>query len=96
MSLFTLGISHATAPVAIRERLSFAAEQIPEALRTLTGLEGVQEAVILSTCNRTEIYAHLENGSEAQLADWLTLLRSADDPDVRARFYTHEIGRAHV
>ncbi len=89
MSLFTLGISHATAPVAIRERLSFAAEQIPEALRALTGLEGVQEAVILSTCNRTEIYAHLANGSEAQLADWLTRLRSADDPDVRARFYSH-------
>ncbi len=89
MSLFTLGISHATAPLAIRERLSFAAEQIPQALRALADLEGVQEAVILSTCNRTEIYAHLANGSEAQLCDWLTRLRSADDPDVRARFYSH-------
>jgi len=89
MSLFTLGISHATAPIGIRERLSFVAEQIPEALRAVTCLEGVREAAILSTCNRTEIYAHLENGSEAQLTDWLTRLRSADDPDVRARLYSH-------
>ncbi|MGA9856156.1 MAG: glutamyl-tRNA reductase [Gammaproteobacteria bacterium] len=89
MSFFVLGISHATAPVAIRERLSFALEQIPEALRTVTGLEGIHEAAILSTCNRTEIYAYLENGSETQLSDWLTRLRSANDPDVRARFYSY-------
>jgi glutamyl-tRNA reductase len=89
MSLFTLGISHATAPVAIRERMSFSAEQIPEALLAVTALEGVLEAAILSTCNRTEIYAHLENGSETRLVEWLTRLRSADDPDIRTRFYSH-------
>lgn len=89
MSFFVLGISHATAPIAIRERLSFTLEQIPEALRTVTGLEGVQEAAILSTCNRTEIYAYLENGSETQLTDWLTRLRSADDPNVCARYYSY-------
>ncbi|MGH8283913.1 MAG: glutamyl-tRNA reductase [Gammaproteobacteria bacterium] len=90
MPFFTLGISHATAPVAIRERLSFAVEQIPDALRELTGLAGVEEAAILSTCNRTEIYVHLETGSEAQLADWLTHMRSPDDPGVRERFYIHD------
>ncbi len=89
MSFFVLGISHATAPVAIRERLSFANDQIPKALQTVTGLKGVQEATILSTCNRTEIYSYLENGSETQLAEWLTRLRSVDDPDVRARFYSY-------
>ncbi|MGH8399243.1 MAG: glutamyl-tRNA reductase, partial [Gammaproteobacteria bacterium] len=89
MPFFILGISHATAPVAIRERLSFGTEQIPEALRALTGLAGVEEAAILSTCNRTEIYAHLENGSHVQLADWLTRARSPEDPDVRERFYIH-------
>ena len=90
MPFFILGISHATAPVAIRERLSFSAEQIPEVLRALTGLAGIQEAVILSTCNRTEIYAHLENASGTQLTDWITRMRTPDDPGVRERFYTHD------
>ncbi len=87
MSLFTLGISHLTAPVAIRERMSFTPEQIPASLRALMALPGVSEAVILSTCNRTEIYAELADG--AALAEWLVQERSAEDPELRARFYSH-------
>lgn len=94
MPFFAIGISHTTAPVAIRERLSFGAEQIPDALRAAVGLPGVDEAVILSTCNRTEIYTHLQNGSEAPLADWLMHLRSPDDPGVRDRFYSHNADAA--
>ena len=89
MPFYTLGISHVTAPVAIRERLSFGSEQIPAALKAVTALGGVQEATILSTCNRTEIYAHLLDGSGARLADWLTQVRSPDDPGVRERFYIY-------
>jgi glutamyl-tRNA reductase len=87
MPLFTLGISHATAPVHIRERLSFTPEQAAAGLRALTALPGVTEAAILSTCNRTEIYADLEDG--AALTEWLARERSMDDPDVRTRFYEH-------
>lgn len=90
MPFFVLGISHATAPVALRERLSFGAEQVPEALHAIAALEGVHETAILSTCNRTEIYAYLEEGAGPGLADWLTQARSADDPEVRARLYTLE------
>lgn len=89
MPIFALGISHHTAPVAIRERLSFTPEQTPASLRTLTALPGVSEAVILSTCNRTEIYADLKDGTGEALADWLARERSADDPEVRSRFYSH-------
>jgi glutamyl-tRNA reductase len=90
MPLFSLGISHATAPVAIRERMSFGPEQIPEALRAITALPGIEEAAVLSTCNRTEIYANLEDAAVgAQLTDWLARERSPDDPDVRQRFYSH-------
>jgi glutamyl-tRNA reductase len=89
MPFFALGISHSTAPVALRERLSFGTEQIPEALHAVRALSGIHETVILSTCNRTEIYAHLDDGAGAQLADWLTQVRSPDDPGVRARFYMH-------
>jgi glutamyl-tRNA reductase len=90
MPFFTLGISHLTAPVAVRERMSFAPEQIPSSLRTITGLPGVREALILSTCNRTEVYAELEGESGAALATWLAAERSADDPGVKERFYTYE------
>ena len=89
MPLLILGISHATAPVEIRERLSFGPEQIPASLRALTALPGVSEATLLSTCNRTEIYAQVADGRGEPLADWLAAERSPEDPGVRGRFYTH-------
>lgn len=90
MPLYTLGINHRTAPVAIRERLSFDPEQVPAALASLRHLPGVSEAAIVSTCNRTEIYAYLDGeGAEAALADWLVAARSAEDPGVSERFYHH-------
>ncbi|MGE5624206.1 MAG: glutamyl-tRNA reductase [Bacillota bacterium] len=87
MPLFALGISHHTAPVAIRERMSFTPEQLPATLGAVLALPGVKEAVILSTCNRTEIYADLEDGTA--LAEWLAGERSPEDPGVRTRFYSH-------
>ena len=89
MPLLILGISHATAPVEIRERLSFGPDQIPASLRALTALPGVSEAALLSTCNRTEIYAHVEEGRDAALAEWLAAERTPEDPGVQGRFYTH-------
>ncbi|MBA2637601.1 MAG: glutamyl-tRNA reductase [Solirubrobacterales bacterium] len=53
--LLTLGVSHKTAPVGLRERLALTADEVPAFLRGLTGQEGVREAVALSTCNRTEV-----------------------------------------
>lgn len=56
MPLVVIGINHRTAPVDIREKVVFAGEELPEALRELTRLPGVREALIVSTCNRTELY----------------------------------------
>jgi len=53
---FLLGISHKTAPVEVRERISFDSEQTDEIASGIHGLEGISECVVLSTCNRTEIY----------------------------------------
>ncbi|MGH8279962.1 MAG: glutamyl-tRNA reductase [Gammaproteobacteria bacterium] len=89
MPFLTVGISHATAPVAIRERLSFGAGQIPAALRAMTALSGVEEAALLSTCNRTEVYAHVAQGSGKDIADWLASVRGAEDPSVRERLYIY-------
>jgi len=70
MTLLAFGINHNTAPVEVRERISFAVEIVPKALVQLTGTSGVQEAAILSTCNRTEVYCSLEQEGEQGPIDW--------------------------
>ena len=56
MPVLVLGLSHHTAPVAVRERFAFTEAKIPAALQQLCQSGLAQEAVILSTCNRTELY----------------------------------------
>ncbi len=63
MNLSLIGISHKTAPLQIREKFAFSRKQLREALSKLLENESIDEAVILSTCNRTEIYACI-NGME--------------------------------
>ena len=55
MSILVVGLSHKTAPVEIRERLAFKEDRLPEALNTLVDREVVNEALIVSTCNRVEM-----------------------------------------
>lgn len=56
MPVSVIGLSHRTSPVEIREGLAFSEDEIPDALQGLRGVNGVDEAVILSTCNRVEVY----------------------------------------
>jgi glutamyl-tRNA reductase len=60
MEIVVIGISHHTAPVEVRERYSIGESAVPAALEQSLLIEGVKEAVILSTCNRMEIYAAVE------------------------------------
>lgn len=72
MSLLLVGINHTTASIALREKVAFPPEIIGDALRDLFQQTGVEEAVIVSTCNRTEIYlgiAKTEEALEAQAND---------------------------
>jgi len=71
MYLLTLGLNHRTAPVALRERTAFSPEQLPDAVRSLVANPQVQEATILSTCNRTEIYCRQEQVATAPVFNWL-------------------------
>jgi glutamyl-tRNA reductase len=57
MHIVVVGINHKTAPVEIRERLTFNPSQLGDAMKSLNGKKSILENVILSTCNRTEIYA---------------------------------------
>ena len=60
MTILAFGINHATAPVDLREKVIFGSDTVSDALGELTHQQGVNEAAILSTCNRTEIYCSLE------------------------------------
>ena len=70
MSLVVLGLNHRTAPIEVRERIVFDAPRLPAALTSLRALPGVQETLIVSTCNRTELYCVGDAGAEAT-AGWL-------------------------
>lgn len=71
MSLFVLGLNHQTAPVDLRERVSVSETLQGQALAALMQIPGIEQAVLLSTCNRTEIYSHIAPGQESALARWL-------------------------
>ena len=61
-----LGISHKTAPVALREKLALPGPQLPGFLRSLVATPSIDEAVAISTCNRTEIYLVVSDAVEAE------------------------------
>jgi len=95
MSLLALGINHKTAPVKIREQLSFAPDSIPDALADLTAQDAVNEAVILSTCNRTELYCQLNCDEQSApqateaLIQWLKNHHNLADTDISDYLYLH-------
>jgi len=91
MTLFAFGINHHTAPVAIRERVNFGPEAIGGALRGLVDHNNVQEAVILSTCNRIELYCGLAESNGTRIAlDWFKGYHHLGDDDVKPYLYTLE------
>ena len=64
MSINILGLNHKTAPINIREKVVFNREEVPLTLKRLKNIEGVNEVVLLSTCNRTEIYTENDSDNE--------------------------------
>ena len=68
MQLTAIGLNHQTAPLSIREKLAFAAATLPDAVRGLIESRAAAEAVILSTCNRTELYCV---GDAERVIEWL-------------------------
>ncbi len=79
MPLQILGLNHNTASVEIRERVVYAGDEVPRALHSLKTIDGVDEAVLLSTCNRTEFYV-MTSGDQAteRLRSWLEKDRQLD------------------
>jgi len=92
MAFNILGINHKTAPVALREKVAFSEDRLVAALRALREEMGVAEALILSTCNRTEVYWS-GSVSGTELSQWLER-HHGNNLDLAASLYIHQESRA--
>lgn len=90
MAIFALGINHKTAPVALREQVAFAPEQVSQALRELTMLTSITDAVILSTCNRTELYFNGSTSQAEQVISWLAQFHALNSNELQPHLYLHQ------
>jgi len=90
MPLLAIGLNHTTAPVSIRERVTFGPDIVVAALRSLTELPGIREAVILSTCNRTEVYCHADDDAVELTREWLAGFHGLALEDIAPYLYTYE------
>jgi glutamyl-tRNA reductase len=88
MAFNILGLNHKTAPVALREKIAFSEDRLVAALRALRQERGVAEAVILSTCNRTEVY-WAGSASGEELSQWLER-HHEEGLDLTASVYVHQ------
>src|SRR5215471_5674365 len=79
-----IGVNHKTAPVEVRERLAIPESRLPEPCKKLAEHPGIEEAMILSTCNRVEILANTKNGAGADLRGFIQSYAQLDQLVTRA------------
>ncbi|MBL6986606.1 MAG: glutamyl-tRNA reductase [Methylobacter sp.] len=89
MTLLAVGINYNTAPVSIRERLSFPAEILGSSLQELWHIKEISEAAILSTCNRTEFYCTSTSANKQILIDWVAKSKHINASDFTPYLYCH-------
>ncbi len=87
MSIFVVGINHKTAPVALREKVYFALDRLPLYLQDLLGQELTQEAVLLSTCNRSELYCFAHD--IAAIREWFCNQTSLSRQELESAIYIY-------
>jgi glutamyl-tRNA reductase len=87
MHLLAAGVNHKTAELDFRERITFASEDLAAALHSLVEVRGVAQAVLLSTCNRTECYCLVEDSPD--LPAWLASWHHLAPDDVRDHWYSY-------
>jgi glutamyl-tRNA reductase len=89
MPLQIFGLNHNTAPVEIREQVVFSGDDVARALSQLLALNGIDEAVLLSTCNRTEFYVVADGKESDVLRNWLQADQNLD-PEASKALFTME------
>ena len=90
MTLFACGVNHRSAPVSLRERIVFGPDDLPRALSELHSCEGVEEAAILSTCNRTDLYLGLQAGGDTAVKDWFRGYHGLSASELERHLYTYQ------
>ncbi len=95
MSVITIGLNHTTAPVDVRERIAIAPDDMADSLRAIRTINGVEEAALLSTCNRTEMICWSnEKSSSDELTDWLANYRKFDRNSLESYLYQYHDSEA--
>ncbi|KQA13304.1 glutamyl-tRNA reductase [Vibrio cholerae] len=90
MSLLAIGINHNTASVELREKVAFGPEKLSLALNLLSTSSHVKGGVILSTCNRTEIYCDVRSASKNKVIEWLSQFHQVSLDELKPSLYVHE------
>src|SRR4051794_778934 len=90
MSIVVIGVNHRTGPLELLERLAIPAANQAKALAGLKARESIREAVVLSTCNRTEVYAVAElfHGAYADIRDFFCDVAGLDPNDLQSHLYS--------
>jgi glutamyl-tRNA reductase len=90
MSIVVIGVNHRSGPLSVLERVAMGADEIPKAVENLVSRDNVREVVVLSTCNRTEIYAVTErfHGAYADIRDFLCDLGSISPDELLPHLYS--------
>src|SRR5213075_630374 len=91
MAILSLGVSYRAAPVDLLERLAFSEDDLPKAYGHLSKLPAVQGAVIISTCNRVELYADVDayHAGFQELKQFLADSRELPPEDFAEPLYSH-------
>jgi glutamyl-tRNA reductase len=91
MSLLTLGINHTTAPIEVREKVAINEQNLSHALKKLITVPQVDEAAIISTCNRTELYCEVNqlNKGKEEILCWLNSFHNLSSSDTQPYIYDH-------
>ena len=90
MKIVVIGTNHKIAPVCYREHLSFPPQALPKALKELIEQDGIHEGIILSTCNRVEIYAITDEAKEDAPFDFLASYHGLDKRTLSEMTYRYE------
>ncbi|HWL45318.1 MAG TPA: glutamyl-tRNA reductase [Ilumatobacter sp.] len=90
MSILVLGVNHRTGPLSVLERFALTPDELPKAVTALVDRDTVREAVVVSTCNRTEVYAVAEkfHGAYADIRDFLCAVGDVTADELHPHIYT--------
>jgi len=90
MRLFSTGLNHTTATAEVRERFAFQDEHVVRALADLRAMPAIEEAVIISTCNRTEVDWLADCSTSAPVVDWLSRYHDIGRDQLNQYLYSYE------